>query len=599
MTLQTDRMLMAAAELMSVGRANEAADLAGRALKAEPRHAGAHRLLGHALMCLGDLAGAERALRAALSIDKRQPMIQVDLADLLLTAGREAEAEKALRAALALDRRFLPAVDLLTRWLASRGRAEEAIRIVTPLTASGGSPTALNAHAEALRVLGRYDEAVVMIRRSLDALSPQPEQNYVLAAVLLQAERFEEAEAAARQALANGFRTPESLRALSAALEGVHRFDEAETVLREALGLDPYNSVVHRSLVQLLWRRTGEVAPTTATLDAALADRPGDGALRVLKAKVLETAGDLPAAYAALAPALDLDPPDANIELTASQVAVRLDPLRALAHARRAVAAAPDDLGVRAVAAEASLAAGHPEEAVLHADAMLALQPLNQQAMGLRAAAWRLTGDPRYGELYDYDAFVKTFRLEPPQGWSTLDAWLADFAAALDGMHGLMAHPIGQSLRQGSQATRSLDRSGDPAIRGFFEAIKTPIGRYIANLGKGRDPLRSRATGGFELSGSWSVRLRPGGHHVPHLHPNGWLSSACYIQLPDAIQTGREGWIAFGEPGVPTRPGLEAEHWVKPEPGLLVLFPSYMWHGTVPFSGDQSRLTCAFDVVPT
>ena len=30
----------------------------------------------------------------------------------------------------------------------------------------------------------------------------------------------------------------------------------------------------------------------------------------------------------------------------------------------------------------------------------------------------------------------------------------------------------------------------------------------------------------------------------------------------------------------------------------LALFPSYMWHGTVPFTGAKPRLTFAFDLVP-
>ncbi|MFX8381746.1 putative 2OG-Fe(II) oxygenase [Acinetobacter baumannii] len=47
-----------------------------------------------------------------------------------------------------------------------------------------------------------------------------------------------------------------------------------------------------------------------------------------------------------------------------------------------------------------------------------------------------------------------------------------------------------------------------------------------------------------------------------------------------------------------TKPTLEAEHYVKPERGMLVLFPSYMWHGTVPFEGDDRRMTIALDVVP-
>jgi hypothetical protein len=78
----------------------------------------------------------------------------------------------------------------------------------------------------------------------------------------------------------------------------------------------------------------------------------------------------------------------------------------------------------------------------------------------------------------------------------------------------------------------------------------------------------------------------------------GWLSSAFYVALPAAIERGREGWIEFGRPGVPTEPALDAEHAIKPEPGLLVLFPSYMWHGTVPFSGEDPRLTIAFDLTP-
>ena len=94
----------------------------------------------------------------------------------------------------------------------------------------------------------------------------------------------------------------------------------------------------------------------------------------------------------------------------------------------------------------------------------------------------------------------------------------------------------------------------------------------------------------------WSVKLRSGGYHVDHAHPQGWLSSACYLET--VKPNGKEGWIRFGQPGVKTHPALEAEHFIEPKPGMLVLFPSYMWHGTVPFTGDQTRLTFAFDLVP-
>ena len=59
-----------------------------------------------------------------------------------------------------------------------------------------------------------------------------------------------------------------------------------------------------------------------------------------------------------------------------------------------------------------------------------------------------------------------------------------------------------------------------------------------------------------------------------------------------------QGWIRFGQPPFITDPPLPAEHYVRPKPGRLVLFPSYMWHGTVPFTTDEARMTIAFDAVP-
>ncbi len=88
--------------------------------------------------------------------------------------------------------------------------------------------------------------------------------------------------------------------------------------------------------------------------------------------------------------------------------------------------------------------------------------------------------------------------------------------------------------------------------------------------------------------------------HTSHVHPRGWISSACYIQLPDSMTAGHtaEGILSFGAPGMITTPVLDAELSVRPELGQLVLFPSYFWHGTLPFDSDQPRLTVAFDVVP-
>ena len=77
------------------------------------------------------------------------------------------------------------------------------------------------------------------------------------------------------------------------------------------------------------------------------------------------------------------------------------------------------------------------------------------------------------------------------------------------------------------------------------------------------------------------------------------MSSALYVSLPSRTEGECEdaGWFTLGEPD--EKLGLKLEPWRKIEPktAQLVLFPSWMWHGTVPFA-EGERLTVAFDVAP-
>lgn len=598
MTPEIARTLRTGAGLLETGRVTEAVALLTAVAKAQPRLPDARRLLGLALHAAGDLTGAERELKAASTLEKKSPVVLVELAATLLALGRDGEAEKALRAALVRDRRHVPAAGALSRFLISKGRPAEALKVTLPLAAVGDDPVALSVHAEALRALDRLDESIAVSQRLVARPDADPAFVHNLAVSLVDAERFDEAELACNKVILGGLPSPETWRVRGRAVQGLGRYDEAEASFREALKRKPDLAPAHRDLADLIWMRTGDAAAASETVDAAIRAFPHDHALRIVKAKLLDFAGDPEGGYAAILPVVSGPEADPFADISAAQIIMMKDPVQGLAHAERALAKAPENPMILAVSAEASLAAGRAEDAARRALILREMAPNDQQAIGLLSTAWRMMGDARYRQLYDYDAFVKPSRLDTPDGWPNLDAWLADMAAALNGLHNLEAHPMGQSLRQGTQTSQSLEKSPDPVIQGLFQAIRGPILRHIEGLGRGRDPLRSRSTGKYRLNGSWSVRLKPGGRHVNHMHPRGWLSSACYIALPDAIETGRQGWIGFGEPGVPTAPKLEAEHWVKPEPGMLVLFPSYMWHGTIPFEGTQPRLTCAFDVLP-
>ena len=417
--------------------------------------------------------------------------------------------------------------------------------------------------------------------RQAVTLAPQDgAAQFALASIAAAVGNEEEAEAAARRAIKLGISDSHSYVLLGRIFTKQGRLEEAETAWRKAVRCDPSSPQAQRELAQLVWMQTGDLARARAELDAA----PQSHDIVAVMVKLLQDAGDEAGAWALVRAAADRDP---SLNVLAARTGLKFDPQDS---DRRLAAAAPGITPQARAKAEieVDLALGRIEQAVRRAEKLHAARPTDQHATALLAIAWRLAGDARYTSLYDYDRLVKSYRITAPQGWNSLDDYLRDLSDALDAIHGPLTHPVGQSLRHGSQTMRGLQDYPDPAIRALFDAIDAPIRAHIAAIGEpGQD---------YGFGGAWSVRLNSGGFHINHIHPEGWLSSAFYVRLPDKME-GQQGWLKFGEPGPPTAPPLAPDHLVKPEPGLLVLFPSSMWHGTVPFASDDKRLSCAFDIV--
>lgn len=478
-------------------------------------------------------------------------------------------------------------------------RPDEALKTVSPLAAARGADiNLLTTQAQALKQLGRLEEATAVYERCVAVAPTSGVAEHNLASVLGDRELFAEAEAAARRAQSKGLGAPESWLVLARALIGQYRHDEAEAALRKALALRPGYVEAHTELAQLVWMRTEDKAQALAALDAAIRASPSDAGLALRKSEFLDYVGDRHAAYSALAPFVMAPTCDPTVHVAASRLLTHSDPERAVVEAGLAARALPGDYVAMSTLCEAWLAAGDAAQAARLAERLHQRSPENQHALGLLTTAWRLIGDPRHDELCAFDDLISSSLIDTPAGWSSLTAFLGDLTQSLARLHLLRTHPIGQSVRHGSQTCQSLTLSNDPVIQAFFRAIDGPIRRRLAELGAGEDVVRSRNLGGYSVQGAWSVRLRPDGYHTNHLHPMGWLSSAFYVALPAAVADGHQGWLQFDQPGIRTQPPLGPQRFVRPEPGLLVLFPSYMWHGTVPFSGDEPRLTIAFDLIP-
>jgi tetratricopeptide (TPR) repeat protein len=526
----------------------------------------------------------------------------------LLRSTRHVDGAKVLRRALDLaptDASVTAAVahmaTLARTWL-TFGQVQLAMDALAPLAASPhASGSVLMLYGHALMVAGRKQEAEAVFRGWLKKEPSSKDAALRLAAVLADSGRAAEAEPLVREVNARHGATPESTFVLGRALLESARFDEAEDQFRHVVHARPDHQAAHANLMELVWMRSGDIREASRALDRALSAQPQLVALRVTKSRLLLSARMPGEALAELDAGLAMAPRDNTLLTAATTVALELGGPRALGYAKRLQEGSPQDRAARVAIGNAHLAAGEAETALAIAEALHRSDLCDGQALAMIADAQRMLGDQRYRDLLDYQRLVRADSIEAPPGWASLEAYVEELAADLERAHVLRAHPVGNSLREGSQIPLTPQDSPFASIRAFPQAIDGSIRRYMQAIGTGNDPMRRRNTGRYHISGMWSVRLRPHGFHVNHYHPEGWISSACYLHLPGAVERpGGEGWLKFGEPAFPTALVLEPEYFVKPEPGLLALFPSYMWHGTVPFAGApaDTRLTIAFDVVP-
>lgn len=588
--------------LLQTGDFRTAHDQLEAIVEANPDFAEARRLLGGAKLALGDAAGAERILRKAISLDPSWTPTLTTLGEMLLHGGRYEEAEEFLRRAIAGNPPNPHATLVLARYYNDRQRHAEALAVAAPFCETGNADAELAAqHVAALVALGHRDDAVACYRRIVASRPDDAAAAQALAIALQASNRHEEAERIAERALKQGHRTAALCHTHARSLIALGEFDRAEAALCDCLRLEPQRVDAHGDLARLVWMRTGDTVQATAILDQVLRTFANNDALWAAKAAILQGAGDPHAAYACLATRVGRPHSPPALLIRAGLASLEFDPRAALDLAGRALRAMPGDAAARTLQVAARLGVGDARSALAVCEALLANTPNDQYLIALQTTAWRILGDERYARRCDYQNLVIPYQLETPSPWGDMAGFLVDVKVSLEKLHSAYHHPLlFQSLRHGTETTEDLTRSTDPVIRALFQAFDAPLRDYIARMGGGTDPLRRRNNGHYRFNGSWSVRLRTSGFHHNHVHPRGWISSACYIDLPDntADTQTREGILTFAEPGILTTPELHAEHEVRPVVGMLVLFPSYFWHGTVPFPGDRTRLTVAFDVVP-
>ena len=486
----------------------------------------------------GDAAKAKRLYRKVL---KAQPGHFKALRLSGALAQETGDIDEAIRLLSAAVRHSPPRetgaledLGLLHLQTGGQDKAEELLRRAVAI-----DPTSLVAQsrlASTLLTCGRASEAVEVLRTAREIDSSDPRIAYALAHALLENGDFEKAIEVADESLAIRPDDPQTLLVKGVALYQLERHDEAEQVLQQAVSLEPAEINA--------WLHLGQ---------ARLAHGDSAGAIEAFS---------------------------------------------------EATKVAPDLANIASQLANAHNAAGRPEAAVEICDAFLERHPDAAAPILVKTLALRDMGRAEEAEeLLGQDTLIVGRPIEVPGRFDDIAAFNHALERVIRG-HSSYGHVhTNRSTHHGKQ-TGSLMIDPSPEMRAFGRLVDGRIRAVLRELradGHAEHPWVKFAPKNWVVN-AWGVVLGDQGHQTPHMHPEAWLSGVYYVAIPDeGIGTGfgEDGWIEFGRPteqlvakvAPPTRR-------LQPEPGLLVTFPSFSFHRTLPFRGRGERVSIGFDVFP-
>jgi len=165
-----------------------------------------------------------------------------------------------------------------------------------------------------------------------------------------------------------------------------------------------------------------------------------------------------------------------------------------------------------------------------------------------------------------------------------------------------------QSLvHQGMQSTGNLFQRSESSFAALLPLIEVAIGRYRQRFSAAECQLIRHFPERFVLGNAWFVALREGGLINSHMHESGWISGSLYLALPESKDGDLAGAIelSMDSDSYPSPPSSVASRRDFPamtlplSVGDIVLFPSSVFHRTLPFSGTGERVCVAFDLKPS
>ncbi len=550
------------------GRLQDAQRLYREFIRANPDHAEAHHLLGVACMQMGNLPGAIEALTQATRLNDKNPNYFNNLGLAQFYRNDAASALENYRHALTLAPNNPDTLNNLGMALQRLEDLKGAVdSFEAALRINPDEPEILHNYGIALRDGGRHNAAMAALIKAIEVSGGIPDTHAALASLQFVFDQYDDAIASCWAAVKLDPLHIDAHKTFKGLKNAMNRESERYDTFRWALEA---TSQSPKAYEQYGW----ELAQDEKFADA-------EPILR----RAIEIDPDLPIALTCLGWSLSMQG--------------RHD--EALPYHARAVELAPDDPQILESYGQTQIRAGHAGDAVGVLMKAHRIVPRLSSVIGTMTIAMTEADDPAVNAIIDYDADVVTQTLPTPPGFSDIAAFNDALHAELEKHHHKGSLPLDQTMRGGTQIPNNLFRNASGHVLTVRTLILDAIHNYVDGLEDDPDhPFLRYINRDFRFTGAWSTILYGAGYDASHIHNEGWLSGVYYVKVPDLDEdrwASGEGCIQFGAPPdafVSER--NRTRRLVRPQPGLLVLFPSYVWHGVKPFTQEGLRHSIAFDI---
>ncbi len=595
-------LLQQAVAAHKAGNLDIALPLYGEFLGQNPTHPTGLQLSGLLHSQIGEYDRAIELMRASLQQFPEQAEVANNLGNALAASGRMDEANEAYSRAVKLSPRYIDA------W---RNLGLSCLQQESYDLARGAFQRCLDINpddAAACLGLGNvsqrredYDKAIYYLEKAVKLQPDYAEAHHNLGVCLRLRQRPGEAIRHYEIARGLGLDRAELYQNLGSAQQDIKDINAAIEAYRMAILRNPEDMVSHHLLNTLLWEQELPEGYLQSYREA-LSRCPASESLALAFGTALNQQEEYAEAERVLTEGLKKNPQSCDLKsLLACTCEGQNDRARALQLHAEAVAGKEPQAMHLVNYTRALLVSQRPEAALKYAEEAVQQTAFDQRAIACLGLCWRMLGDENDRVLNDYDNFIRFYDLPVPARFGNVEEFNQRLASVLEPLHLGKRHPPGQSFSGGTQTHGDLFARPETEIRELLVGITQCTGDYIGKLPQAAaHPLLMRTSERFRFFDPRSVRLQRSGYHTSHVHPLGWISAVYYVQVPNEISTSdtHGGGIRFGEADIDIGWRGKAARTIQPQPGRLVLFPSYMWHGTLPCEADGPRLTVAVDVVP-